>query len=131
MVISGGCIFACTRKDPNLGVADDRVVGTWRLFKRMVPQDSVTVVKDIPDVPEQTLVFNADGTFGASGKELEYYRSSRYYRLDSTLRGEWQLGFIINNLSPAFYQKFSIRRDTLILLPSCEGDCGLYFVRIR
>ncbi|GAB3169369.1 hypothetical protein [Telluribacter humicola] len=131
IVLLGGLAFSCTRKDPNLGVPDDRVVGTWRLFKRLVPQDSATLVKDIPNLPAQTLVFNGDGTFAATGEELEYYRSSRYYRMDSTLLGEWRLGFIINNLNPTFYQKFSQRGDTLVLLPSCEGDCGLYFVKTR
>ncbi|HEV7350918.1 hypothetical protein [Telluribacter sp.] len=125
------CVTACTRPDPQLGRADPRVVGTWRLVERRIPRDSLILVRSIPATPPQTITFTNEGTLMTQGDELEYYNSSRFYRIDTTVLGEQQMGFVINNLSPVFYQRLRFRGDTLVLFPSCELDCSLSFLRSR
>jgi hypothetical protein len=127
----GLLLVTCTPPEPRLGVADARLVGTWRLSERRLPTDSTRVARAVPATPAQTFVFTEAGTFRAQGEELEYYLSSRYYRLDTTLRGQLRLGFIIDKLNPAFYQRLRLSTDSLWLFPSCEGDCSLTFVRER
>ncbi len=119
-------------KEKVLGKGYAPIVGTWRLVQRNVFDDSTSVStpKIISNTSPQTITFNNDGSMSSVGKETEYYRSSKYYKVDSTTVG-LKLGLILDKIYPAFYQGLVVRTDTLILVPCGDKDCNLTLIKSR
>ncbi len=142
-------VMACKKEEASHGREDPRLLGTWRIDTRLHTVDSsyyetiaaasgdTTVLKDttfirkkaIAMVPAQTITFADNGLFSSAGKETEYYRAYRYYRVEE-VEGHEKIGFVIGGdfASPA-YQDFTLRNDSLYLFPSCEKECYLLFRR--
>jgi hypothetical protein len=112
-----------------LGRGDQRIVGTWQLYERYIPTDSVPYSLKISNKSPQTITFTADGRISSVGKETEYYRSSHHYLVDSTDKG-LRIGFIISKQYSAFYQGLTIKKDTLIFIPDCQpSKCNSTFIK--
>lgn len=150
-----GYVIACNQAETTFspGPADARIAGTWRLYERRFPKDSLYrvridtlvqtrdtlffTVRRYPASSMQTLTFGSDGKLSASGSEMTYYYPIQYFRLDSTFYGLALNLFITTNRSTqAFRQTIRFRRDTLLVLPQCsQGLCdeGYYlkFLRMR
>lgn len=91
----------------------------------------VPYVKTIADPDLQTLTFASDGTVSSLGEETSYYRSSKYYKVDSVRFVGQRVGFIVGSIYPAFYQNLSLKSDSLRLSPCPDQLCDLVFVKGR
>lgn len=121
---------SCAREDAPPGVGYPPLVGTWQLVLKNVPNDSSFTTKKIENAAAQTLTFESDGKMSSSGEETSYYRSSQAYRVDSTRQGQ-QIGFIPGSVYKAFYQNFTLKSDSLTLLPCPSRECDLIFIKNR
>ena len=88
--------------------------------------------------PPQTLTFGSDGLLTASGSEMTYYYPIKAFRVDSledATTGNAFLGVSLflttNRATVSFRQGVRFGRDTLTLLPRCEQECYLKFIRVR
>ncbi len=123
--------FGCKEKEVPLGIGDARVAGTWRLYRRSAGTDSTFVVTPISAVPIQTLTFTPDGGVTSSGSATSYYRSVKYYRIDSISNG-LEMRFIATLKEvPGEAQGLRIRGDSMVLTPHFVQNLNLYFVRQR
>ena len=112
------------------GIGYPPLAGTWKLVQKTVLSDSGSTIKSI-EMPElQTITFEADGRMSSTGDETSFYRSSRYYRVDSTRTG-LRIGFIAGDLYTPFFQDFLLRSDSLVLIPCPSRACDLVFVKRR
>ncbi|GAA4419779.1 hypothetical protein GCM10023187_54420 [Nibrella viscosa] len=123
-------VAACQEKPFTLGQGAPQLVGTWRLTERADSRDTLFTVRSVPALPVQSITFTADGAVSSQGKELEYYRPARYYRLETGPTSSL-IRFYIGQNHANFTQALSLRSDTLDLLPLCERPCYLRFVRSR
>lgn len=148
---------SCT-KEESLGVGYPPLVGTWKLVQKSVLKDSSYVVKDSVYVPKDssyvvkdsiiiledliyikiiknpdlhTLTFASDGAVSSVGEETSYYRSSKYYQVDSVRFVGQRVGFIVGSVYAAFYQGLSLKNDSLRLSPCPDQLCDLVFVKGR
>lgn len=121
---------SCT-KEESLGVGYPPLVGTWKLVQKNVLNDSVYVLKTIENPALHTLTFASDGTVSSVGEETSYYRSSKYYKVDSVRFVGQRVGFIVGSIYPAFYQGLIIKADSLRLSPCPDHVCDLVFVKGR
>ena len=120
----------CAKEDAPPGVGYPPLVGTWKLVLKNVPNDSSFTAKKIEDPTTQTLTFESDGKMSSTGEETSYYRSSQAYRVDSIRKGQ-QIGFIPGSIYAAFYQNFTLKSDSLVLVPCPSRECDLVFVKGR
>lgn len=143
----------CKKEEIALGRSDPRLNGVWMMTARMNTIDSTfsrTVTKKsgdstitttsiidtsfvrkkaIPSYPLQSITFLNDGSFQTTGKETEYYRAYRYFKIDQ-LEDREKIGFMVGgDFVQAAYQNFSIKNDSLFLLPGCEKECYLLFLK--
>jgi hypothetical protein len=125
-----GWVAGCSPEEDPRGEGYIPLVGTWQLIEKKVFNDSIYVPVRILATPLNTLTFGAEGVVSSTGKETEYYRSSRYYQVDSTFNG-LKIGFLTGSIYPAFYQGLRLKADTLELAPCPANACNLKFVRSR
>lgn len=125
-----GWLGGCSPEEDPRGEGYVPIVGTWQLFRKIVYNDTTYVPVTIPATPPQTLTFGPEGSVTSNGKETEYYRSSKYYKVDSTFGG-LKIGFITGSIYPAFYQGLRLKGDTLVLAPCPNDECSLLFVKSR
>ena len=126
-------VNCCKKESQSLGVGYAPIVGSWRLVQRHIPANpsSLTFTTQIiPPLPLQEITFSNDGSMSSVGKETEYYRSSKYYRVDTT-GGSKRIGFIISDVYSAFYHGLIIRKDTLTLVPCQTQDCNISLIKSR
>ena len=121
---------SCTEEE-SLGVGHPPLVGTWKLVQKNVLNDSVYVLKTIENPTLHTLTFESDGTVSSLGEETEYYRSAKYYKVDSVRFVGQRVGFIVGSIYPAFYQRLTFKGDSLRLSPCPGRVCDLVFVKGR
>ena len=125
------------------------VTSTGQIIKRdttIYRTDTIFVRRDTsfyttrryPSTPPQTLTFGTDGLLSASGADMTYYYPIKAFRVDSLENidtGLATLGVSLflttNRATVSFRQGVSFGRDTLKLLPRCEQECFLKFVRVR
>ncbi|MPR33736.1 hypothetical protein GBK04_10225 [Cytophagaceae bacterium SJW1-29] len=88
-------------------------------------------MKTIENPDLNTLTFASDGTLSSLGEETEYYRSSKYYKVDSVRFVGQRVGFIAGNTYPAFYQGLTLKADSLTLSPCPDHVCDLVFIKGR
>ncbi len=122
---------ACTEKEVALGIGDARVTGTWRLYQRSSGKDSTLVVTPLPAAPLQTLTFTQDGGVTSAGAATSYYRSVKYYRVDSISNGlEVRLIASLKEV-PGEAQGLRIQGDSMVLTPHFVQNLNLFFVRLK
>ncbi|MCX6213650.1 hypothetical protein [Spirosoma sp.] len=96
---------------------------------------SFYTTKRYPAVPPQTLTFGADGQLASSGTEMTYYRSIKYFRVDTTYPDSLFVNFFIstNGANTPFQQRFVVQQDMLMLLSNCNQaqPCYSKFVRVK
>ena len=123
--------WSSCKEEESLGVGYPPLVGTWKLVQKNVLNDSVYVLKTIENPTLHTLTFESDGTLSSLGEETEYYRSSKYYKVDSVRFVGQRVGFIVGTIYPAFYQGLTLKADSLWLSPCPDHVCDLVFVKGR
>ncbi|WP_373514866.1 hypothetical protein [Persicitalea sp.] len=129
-IIAVAGLGSCVKEDAPSGVGYPPLSGTWKLVKKNVPNDSSFTTKTIDTTIPQTLTFESDGRLSSMGEETSYYRSSRAYRVDSIRRVQ-QIGFLQGSVYVAFYQNFSLKNDSLTLIPCPSRECDLIFTKSR
>ena len=123
--------WSSCKEEASLGVGYPPLVGTWNLVQRNVLNDSVYVLKKIENPALQTLTFASDGTVVSVGEETSYYRSAKYYKVDSVRFVGQRVGFIVGSIYPAFFQGLILKGDSLRLSPCPDQVCDLVFVKGR
>lgn len=134
------------QKDSSFSVLDitrtplrDSVTIITRLDTIFVRRDTsfYTTKRYLANLP-QTLTFGSDGLLTASGSEMTYYYPIKAFRVDSledVTTGNAFLGVSLflttNRATVSFRQGVRFGRDTLTLLPRCEQECYLKFIRVR
>jgi hypothetical protein len=142
---------ACKDANQNFspGPGDPRIVGTWRLYERRFPKDSIYTVrrdtitstrdtsyyvtKRYSAIPPQTLTFQSDGSLSASGTEMTYYYPIRHFRVDSTFQDSLGVNLYINTnqANVSLRQRIVFLNDTLVLKQRCDQPCYLKLVQMR
>lgn len=125
-----GLVTLGCREEKSVGIGYPALVGTWRLVQRTVSTDTTMRIDKIPATPTQTITFQNDGSFSSEGPETSYYRSAEAYKTDTTF-GQQKIGFLPGNIYNAFYQDFTLRADSLTLLPCAAHACDLVFIKGR
>lgn len=123
-------LWSCQPDEVTYGEGAPLLIGTWRLIERADVRDTTYTIKSVPPVPEQTITFTDGGGVSTQGKEMEYYRAAKFYRLENSQPAP-VVRFYINEQHANFSQPVSVRGDTLELLPPCERRCYLRFIRSR
>ncbi len=129
ILILGWFLTGCT-EEKSVGIGYPPLVGTWRLVQRTVSTDTTLQINKIAATPVQTITFETDGSFSSAGLETSYYRSAEAYKIDTT-RGRQRIGFLPGNIYAAFYQDFTLRADSLTLLPCPNNACDVVFIKSR
>lgn len=129
VVVFSWCALGCT-DEKAVGIGYPPLVGTWRLVQRTVSTDSTVRIDKVAATPTQSITFGNDGSFSSEGPETSYYRSAEAYKIDTTFRQQ-KLGFLPGNIYTAFYQDFTLRADSLTLLPCPSRACDLVFIKGR
>ncbi|GAB3898307.1 hypothetical protein [Spirosoma agri] len=104
------------------------------LDSTLVPRDTSFFAKrTYSSNPRQTLTFASDGKLTASGDEMTYYSSTKYFRVDSTSQDGLGVNLYVstNGANQYFRQGVAFQKDTLFLKPKCDGNCYLKLVRVR
>ncbi len=125
-----GLVTLGCREERSVGIGYPALVGSWRLVQRTVSTDSTVRIDKIAATPTQSITFADDGTFSSEGPETSYYRSAEAYKIDTTF-GQQKVGFLPGNIYAAFYQGFTLRADSLTLLPCPAHACDLVFIKGR
>ncbi len=123
--------WSSCKEEASLGVGYPPLVGTWKLVQKNVLNDSVYVPKAIENPALHTLTFASDGVVSSLGEETSYYRSTKYYKVDSVRFVGQRVGFIVGSIYPAFYQGLTLKGDSLRLSPCPNHVCDLVFVKGR
>ena len=123
--------WSSCKEEESLGIGYPPLVGTWNLVQKSVFDDSVYVTKAIENPALHTLTFASDGVVSSLGEETSYYRSAKYYKVDSVRLVGQRVGFIVGAIYPAFYQNLSLKGDSLRLSPCPNHVCDLVFLKGR
>jgi hypothetical protein len=126
-----GIGWSSCKEEASLGIGYPPLEGTWKLVRKSVFNDSVYVPKAIENPALHTLTFASDGTLSSMGEETSYYRSSKYYKVDSVRFVGQRVGFIVGSIYPPFYQGLILKGDSLRLSPCPDHVCDLVFVKGR
>ncbi|GAB3953865.1 hypothetical protein GCM10028805_38450 [Spirosoma harenae] len=105
------------------------LAGTWLLYETGYSPGAGYIVDKVPTSPQQTLTFTADGKIQAQGDKLKSYQSYTQFSLDSTANGVHIRYAPTNNAT--YFERVTVRNDTLTLSPPCIEGCHSAFIRIK